>query len=114
MEMGEQSECPLEISTDDSPLTDSPSYVVFDATSTNIYGWRNGALAPGPPQYWYGMRGVFSGLPQLDLAGWRFVDLNGDKKDDRKWCTLLNRIPLSHNDHTDRELQWYGSVRTVQ
>lgn len=66
-------------------LTDIPSYVVFDATTTNIYGWRNGALQPGPPQYWYAMDGVFSGLPALgDLAGWRFVDLNGDQKDDRK------------------------------
>lgn len=73
-------------------LTDVHSYVVFDATTSYIYGWRNGALQPGPPQYWYGMRGVFSGLPAHDLAGWRFIDLNGDKKDDLVWVSANGSV----------------------
>ncbi|KAK5731516.1 hypothetical protein LTR17_011314 [Elasticomyces elasticus] len=59
-------------------------YVVFDASTTNLYGWRNGATKPGAPAYWYRMGGVFSGLPAKSLAGWQFVDLNGDQKDDCK------------------------------
>ena len=65
-------------------LTSMPSYVVFDASTTNIYGWRNGATSNVGPEYWYAMDGVFSGLPAHELSGWRFVDLNGDKKDDRE------------------------------
>ena len=60
-------------------------YVVFDASTTNIYGWRNGAQQPGPPAYWYAMHGVFSGLPAHALSGWQFADLNGDHKDDLLW-----------------------------
>ena len=62
-------------------------YVVFDNSTTNIYGWRNGALNNSAPAYWYDMLGVFSGLPSLALSGWQFVDLNGDKKDDLIWVS---------------------------
>ncbi|KAK4565366.1 hypothetical protein LTR86_003983 [Recurvomyces mirabilis] len=62
-------------------------YVVFDSTTTNIYGWRNGALDNSPPAYWYAMRGVISGLPPKALSGWKFADLNGDKKDDLIWVS---------------------------
>ena len=64
-------------------------YVVFDANTANIYAWRNGALQPGAPQYWQAMGQIFSGLPAKDLSGWRFVDLNGDKKDDRTCNSLI-------------------------
>lgn len=60
-------------------------YVVFDAGTQNIYGWRNGALSNSAPAYWYPMMGVFTGLPSHDLTGWQFVDLNGDGKDDLIW-----------------------------
>jgi hypothetical protein len=40
------------------------------------------------------MDGVFSGLPAHALSGWQFVDLNGDKKDDRK-LTALNWITMT-------------------
>lgn len=63
-------------------LLTTDSYVCFDNSGTQIWGWRNGANANGPPAYWYKMRGVASGLPSLDLAGWKFADLNGDHRDD--------------------------------
>lgn len=66
-------------------LTTTRSYCVFDSTGTTIYGWRNGANKPGPPAYWYAMKGVAKGLPapgDRGLAGWDFADLNGDKRDD--------------------------------
>ncbi|KAK4545949.1 hypothetical protein LTR36_002513 [Oleoguttula mirabilis] len=67
-------------------------YVVFDADTTNIYGWRNGATSNGPPEYWYPMDGVFSGLPVHELSGWQFVDLNGDQKDDLVWIDANGQV----------------------
>nr|OQO24051.1 hypothetical protein B0A51_05021 [Rachicladosporium sp. CCFEE 5018] len=72
-------------------------YVVFDASTSNIYGWRNGALSNGAPAYWYAMQGVFSGLPAHALSGWRFVDLNGDKKDDLIWVDANGQV-ISDSD----------------
>ncbi|OBT51242.1 hypothetical protein VE04_08841, partial [Pseudogymnoascus sp. 24MN13] len=58
-------------------------YVAFSYDGTSILGWRNGAPGHVKPQYWNPMSGVFSGLPNLTpLSGWRFVDLNGDHRDD--------------------------------
>ncbi|KAK5693162.1 hypothetical protein LTR97_010638 [Elasticomyces elasticus] len=67
-------------------------YVVFDASTSNIYGWRNGATKPGAPAYWYGMKGVISGLPAQALSGWDFVDLNGDQKDDLIWVSDKGQV----------------------
>ena len=68
-------------------------YVVFDASTSNIYGWRDGALSNSAPAYWYAMAGVFSGLPSGHaLSGWRFVDLNGDKKDDLVWVDANGQV----------------------
>ena len=38
------------------------------------------------------MDGVFSGLPSHALSGWRFVDLNGDKKDDLIWVDANGQV----------------------
>lgn len=67
-------------------------YVVFDDETKNIYGWRNGALSNGPPAYWYAMNGVFKDLPQHELSGWQFTDLNGDKKDDLVWVSKNGQV----------------------
>lgn len=67
-------------------------YVVFDDETKNIYGWRNGALSNGPPAYWYPMNGVFKNLPQHELSGWQFVDLNGDKKADLVWVNDYGQV----------------------
>ena len=98
MAMEGQSKIPSKPKKFDFMLTEPSSYVVFDATTTNIYGWRNGATSNGPPAYWYAMNGVFSGLPPAhSLSGWRFVDLNGDKKDDRK--STWDAVPGSEFRH---------------
>ena len=34
--------------------------------------------------------GVASGLLSLNISGWDFADLNGDRKDDRKYIILLH------------------------
>lgn len=60
-------------------------YVVIDTDGKNMYGWRNGALSNNAPAYWYPMKGVFSELPSHEMSGWKFVDLNGDGKDDLIW-----------------------------
>jgi hypothetical protein len=60
-------------------------YIVFDADTNSIYGWRNGALSNSAPSYWYPMQGVFKDLPSHPLAEWDFVDLNGDGKADLVW-----------------------------
>jgi len=62
------------------------SYIGIDAAGGKMFGWRNDAIKPGRPDHWTGMNGAASGLPILALSGWRFVDLNGDHKDD---CKLL-------------------------
>ncbi|KAK6432924.1 hypothetical protein LTR95_010905, partial [Oleoguttula sp. CCFEE 5521] len=67
-------------------------YLVFDATTSNIYGWRNGATSNTAPAYWVAINSVFSGLPAHALAGWRFVDLNGDKKDDLVWVDANGQV----------------------
>ncbi|KAK5111586.1 hypothetical protein LTR85_011815 [Meristemomyces frigidus] len=67
-------------------------YVVFDGSTTNIYGWRNGATSNGPPEYWYSVDGVFNGLPAHELSGWQFVDLNGDHKDDLVWMDANGQV----------------------
>ncbi|KAK2624027.1 hypothetical protein QTJ16_006661 [Diplocarpon rosae] len=60
-------------------------YVAFGSDGTKIFGWRNGANQNGPPVYWTPMKGVASDLPAQELSGWRFVDLNGDHRDDLVW-----------------------------
>lgn len=68
-------------------------YVAFDAFATEIYGWRNGATSNVAPMYWYPMDGVFTNLPDgLPLDGFRFVDLNGDKKDDLIWVNANGQV----------------------
>lgn len=87
-------------------------YVVFDADTRNIYGWRNGALANGPPMYWYAMRGVFSGLPSGNkLSGYRFVDLNGDKKDELVWVDDNGQVILGSIDVASGSDSCLGGLR---
>lgn len=79
-------------------------YVVFDATATNAYFWRNAAQVPGAPTSWFPKDLIFAGLPAKDLSGWRFTDLTGSKKDDLVWVgpkgqvtTWINRRGLAAN-----------------
>lgn len=63
-------------------------YVFINLDGKSMGGFRNGAVANLKPAYWTPMKGVIDDLPVLKFSGWRFVDLNGDKRDDRK---LRNR-----------------------
>ena len=38
------------------------------------------------------MNGVFKDLPQRDLSGWTFQDLNGDGKDDLLWVNANGQV----------------------
>ncbi|PVH79243.1 carbohydrate esterase family 3 protein [Cadophora sp. DSE1049] len=67
-------------------------YVCFSASGTEIWGWRNGAVDNLPPAYWYPMRGVASGLPSMEMSGWGFADLNGDKRDDLIWVDVNGKV----------------------
>lgn len=62
------------------------SYCIINNSSAtwSIWGWRNGAVANVAPQSWQPLGGVIQGLTPRTLSGYRFVDLNGDHKDD---CT---------------------------
>jgi hypothetical protein len=52
-------------------------YMCVDPTTGDIHAWRNGGQGVAPA-YWQDLGIIWTGGTMGDIAGFRFVDINGD------------------------------------